>query len=147
MTREEAARILDPKTTEEAYNDITYGYASKYWFSKWYNAKSEACKMGAEALRELDAKEKQKPMTEWISVKDRLPDDEQEVLVIAHGWDGRLVYVGSHKRVEAQKSWLTGITNKSSEWSLWGWSYLKEPMVTHWMPLPEPPKEEVNGVD
>ena len=142
MTREEAARILDPKTTEEAYNDITYGYASKYWFSKWYNAKSEACKMGAEALRELDAKEKQKPMTEWISVKDRLPDDEQEVLVIAHGWDGRLVYVGSHKRVEAQKSWLTGITNKSSEWSLWGWSYLKEPMVTHWLPMPEPPKED-----
>ena len=40
-------------------------------------------------------------MSEWISVKDRLPDDEQEVLVIAHGWDGRLVYVGSHKRVNA----------------------------------------------
>ena len=79
---------------------------------------------------------------EWISVNDRLPDDEQEVLVIAHGWGGRLVYVGSHKRVEAQKSWLTGITNKSSEWSLWGWSYLKEPMVTHWMPLPNPPKGE-----
>ena len=79
---------------------------------------------------------------EWISVDDRLPDDEQEVLVIAHGWGGRLVYVGSHKRVEAQKSWLTGITNKSSEWSLWGWSYLKEPMVTHWMPLPQPPKGE-----
>ncbi len=79
---------------------------------------------------------------EWISVKDRLPSDEQDVLVIAHGWDGRLVYVGSHKRVEAKKSWLTGITNKSSEWLLWGWSYLKEPMVTHWMPLPQPPKGE-----
>ncbi len=79
---------------------------------------------------------------EWISVDDRLPSDEQDVLVIAHGWGGRLVYVGSHKRVEAQKSWLTGITNKSSEWSLWGWSYLKEPMVTHWMPLPQPPKGE-----
>ena len=79
---------------------------------------------------------------EWISVEDRLPSDEQDVLVIAHGWGGRLVYVGSHKRVEAQKSWLTGITNKSSEWLLWGWSYLKEPMVTHWMPLPEPPKGE-----
>ena len=78
----------------------------------------------------------------WISVKDRLPSDEQDVLVIAHGWGGRLVYVGSHKRVEAQKSWLTGITNKSSEWSLWGSSYLKEPMVTHWMPLPQPPKGE-----
>ena len=79
---------------------------------------------------------------EWIQVKDRLPSDEQDVLVIAHGWDGRLVYVGSHKRVEAKKSWLTGITNKSSEWLLWGWSYLKEPMVTHWMPLPQPPKGE-----
>ena len=79
---------------------------------------------------------------EWISVEDRLPSDEQDVLVIAHGWDGRLVYVGSHKRVEAQTSWLTGITNESSEWSLWGWSYLKEPMVTHWMPLPELPKGE-----
>ena len=79
---------------------------------------------------------------EWISVDDRLPSDEQDVLVIAHGWDGRLVYVGSHKRVEAQKSWITGITNKSSEWLLWGWSYLKEPMVTHWMPLPEKPKGE-----
>ena len=79
---------------------------------------------------------------EWISVDDRLPSDEQDVLVIAHGWDGRLVYVGSHKRVEAQKSWLTGITNKSSEWLLWGWSYLKDPMVTHWMPLPQPPKGE-----
>ena len=80
---------------------------------------------------------------EWISVDDRLPSDEQDVLVIAHGWDGRLVYVGSHKRVEAQKSWITGITNKSSEWLLWGWSYLKEPMVTHWLPLPEPPKEGI----
>lgn len=79
---------------------------------------------------------------EWISVTERLPEDEQEVLVIAHGWGRRLVYVGSHKRVEAQKSWLTGIANKSSEWSLWGWSYLKEPIVTHWMPLPQPPKGE-----
>ena len=39
-------------------------------------------------------------MSEWVSVRDRLPEDEQEVLVIAHGWDGRLVYVGSHKRAK-----------------------------------------------
>lgn len=31
---------------------------------------------------------KGEPVQEWISVNDRLPDDEQEVLVIAHGWDG-----------------------------------------------------------
>lgn len=122
MTREEAIYWIENLTG--------------YWDGKYREARD----MAIAALRELDAKEK--PMNEWISVKDRLPEDEQEVLVIAHGWDGRLVYVGSHKRVEAQKSWLTGITNESSEWSLWGWSYLKEPIVTHWMPIPQPPKGE-----
>ena len=77
---------------------------------------------------------------EWISVKDRLPENEQEVLVISHGWGGRLLYVGTYKKIESEKSWLTGITSKASDWSLWGWSYLREPQVTHWMPLPELPE-------
>lgn len=77
----------------------------------------------------------------WISVKDRMPEPEQEVLVIAHGWSGRLLYIGSYQRMEAQTSWLTGVTSKASDWSLWGWSYLREPEVTHWMPLPDPPKD------
>ena len=77
----------------------------------------------------------------WISVKDRLPENEQEVLVISHGWGGRLVYVGTYKKIESETSWLTGITSKASDWSLWGWSYLREPQVTHWMPLPELPEE------
>ena len=78
---------------------------------------------------------------EWISVKDRLPENEQEVLVISHGWGGRLVYVGTYKKIDSETSWLTGITSKASDWSLWGWSYLREPHVTHWMPLPELPEE------
>lgn len=77
----------------------------------------------------------------WISVKDRLPKNEQEVLVISHGWGGRLLYIGTYKRIESKTSWLTGITSKASDWSLWGWSYLREPQVTHWMPLPELPEE------
>lgn len=77
----------------------------------------------------------------WISVKDRLPENEQEVIVISHGWGGRLVYAGTYKKIESETSWLTGITSKASDWSLWGWSYLREPQVTHWMPLPEPPEE------
>ncbi len=75
----------------------------------------------------------------WISVKDKLPEPEQDVLVIARGWSGRLLYIGSYQRMEAETSWLTGVTSKASDWSLWGWSYLREPEVTHWMPLPEPP--------
>lgn len=78
---------------------------------------------------------------EWISVKDRLPEEGQEVLVISHGWEGRLVYIGEHTRIESETSWLTGITSKASDWLLQGWSYLREPQVTHWMPFPELPEE------
>lgn len=77
----------------------------------------------------------------WISVRERLPKPEQEVLLIAHGWKGQLLYIGRLRHLEAETSWLTGIKSMGSEWSIDGWSYLKEPLVTHWMPLPEPPKE------
>ena len=117
---------------------------SHFWYGVSHDIFSEPVTTYAKLAIEALEKEKESGVTvqEWISVDDRLPSDEQDVLVIAHGWGGRLVYVGSHKRVEAQKSWLTGITNKSSEWLLWGWSYLKEPIVTHWMPLPKPPEGE-----
>lgn len=82
------------------------------------------------------------PVPQWISVKDRLPEAEQEVLVISRGWGDRLLYVGQYKKMEAQTSPLTGITSKESDWLLWGWSYMKKPQVTHWMPLPELPKGE-----
>ena len=63
-------------------------------------------------------------MSDWISVKDRLPENEDEVLIyMGHyevGWYSREVWRGV------------------DEWRL-------EP--THWMPLPEPPAEKVNPTD
>lgn len=77
----------------------------------------------------------------WISVRERMPEPDQDVLLIAHGWKGQLQYIGRLRHMEAETSWLTGITSMESEWSIEGWSYLKTPFVTYWMPLPEPPKE------
>ena len=58
----------------------------------------------------------------WISVKDRLPDVEMEVLVF-DGYD-----IG------------TGYLKENYEWFLFSENlYIK---ITHWMPLPEPPKKE-----
>ena len=101
------------------------------------------CKMfdvaldAAEAISQLEA---QQPR--WISVGERLPEEDQEVLLIAHGWEPQSMYIGHLHHVEAETSWLTGITSKESEWSISGWSYLRAPEVTHWMPLPQSPEEE-----
>ena len=93
-----------------------------------------------DALAYIQQLEEQQPR--WISVKDRLPEPDQEVLLIAHGWRGQLLYIGRLHHEEAETSWLTGITTMESEWRINGWSYLKTPLVTHWMPLPELPEEE-----
>ena len=60
---------------------------------------------------------------EWISVKDRLPDHYKNVL--AFGNEGIIIaqYYG-----EDFGNWATTM-NKSSD------------HITHWMPLPKPPKE------
>lgn len=79
---------------------------------------------------------------EWIPVTERLPEPDKEVLLIVHGWEDRLYYTGCLHRQEAERSWLTGIESKASDWAICGFSYLREPIVTHWMPLPPPPKGE-----
>ena len=69
--------------------------------------------------------------SEWISVKDRLPETDGEYLIRkVHYWTdtdgyskmGVSVYVQSHENPWKEVGNLC--------------------MVTHWMPLPEPPKEE-----
>lgn len=60
---------------------------------------------------------------EWIPVSDRLPDDAKEVLIYYRHDDG------SHNIDTDQYGEL-------------GWSFYRDENVTHWMPLPAPPKEE-----
>lgn len=64
---------------------------------------------------------------EWISVKDRLPELGERVICT----DGDAVF--EQYRVE-----------NSCVYGMWDRCGLKSPMqeVTHWMPLPEPPKGE-----
>ena len=62
------------------------------------------------------------PVQKWISVKDRLPEEEGLYLVAV---------VNDHERRYSKTAWYHGHGN----WFL-------HQKVTHWMPLPEPPKEE-----
>ena len=63
----------------------------------------------------------------WIPVTERLPDTCNPVLICLHwGLDDYEITVGEY--------W--GNSKGSPGWGIF------DPYVTHWMPLPEPPKEE-----
>lgn len=60
----------------------------------------------------------------WVSVEERLPDEPCEVLACVYGKVGIAWY--SDKCFETPSGMVF---------------YVAENAVTHWMPLPEPPKE------
>lgn len=62
---------------------------------------------------------------EWISVKDRLPENDQRVLCFN--------YNGEYKVL--RWNYIDWMWNSGIEW-------LKEDYVLFWMPLPQPPKGE-----
>ena len=71
-----------------------------------------------------------KPMPTWISVDDRLPEDDGKYLVAT----------------SCGKQWMGNynLPPKPNEWMLNGWSMNGgwHPFdITHWMPLPDAPKE------
>ena len=68
----------------------------------------------------------------WISVKDQLPDDQQEILT----------YWAEKKMIDAQTYYLEYGT--PGQWWMFGWQnhLLSSGRITHWMPLPEPPGVE-----
>lgn len=70
-------------------------------------------------------------MSKWISVKDRLPNHHDMVLVWMEGKDcPDYVSMAFWAKTEGW-GWTKGDGNKAND--LWG-------TVTHWMPLPEPPE-------
>lgn len=92
-------------------------------------------------------------MNEWISVKDRMPEENEKndkkryVLVFIperEGCSQNGIYIATLKHVSEDDGTgnFWGIRTEESDWEIWSWSYFENPIVTHWMPLPEPPKGE-----
>ena len=122
MTREEAIRILDPVTTGEALAEIEYynGFSGK---TAAVQAVSDACVLAVAALREQGDRR-------WIPVTERLPKKDGQYLCNYHFGKYRgmtftsvLDYYATDSVPHFQHT-LGDTTMK----------------VTHWMPLPEPPK-------
>jgi hypothetical protein len=62
-------------------------------------------------------------MSEWISVKDRLPKVGERVIVVYE--------------YEANPKKYVGVAQYFSDF----WPWKEDRVITHWMPLPDVPKE------
>jgi len=71
-------------------------------------------------------------MAEWISVKDRLPKDDEVVIVMRYG--------------DPDKEYSLAVyISDAGNWCIQpfrGVWYHSRSYVTHWMPWPEPPEQE-----
>ena len=82
------------------------------------------------------------PKIEWISVDERLPEKETNVLCFVPRADGNVqhgIYVGQLRKVKANDGSgnIFGIPTEECDWTLWGWSYYEHPTIVAWWPLPE----------
>ena len=65
-------------------------------------------------------------MTDWISCKDRLPCHHYPVLTYAINGHNKVDHI-TEDRIGTDGNWTLSLPGD-------GW------VITHWMPLPEPPK-------
>ena len=84
-------------------------------------------------------------MSEWISVKDKLPEKPGHYLVLTNVnyWHGGCMdknpeFFGTTKGYEGTTMSVLDCFFDSTL----SWNRVPNCHVTHWMPLPEPPKEE-----
>ena len=73
---------------------------------------------------------------EWISVKDKLPPHNHDVLVYRPDMAMKILvdnYYGYYGEDDAE--WHEG-------WAKYGKDIHNNLLITHWMPLPQPPKGE-----
>lgn len=82
-----------------------------------------------EYIKQLEAR-----VPRWISVEERMPEVDCNVLVYA---------TGEYDSVVA----ITSLTNKLHGFNITGWRdpwmcFFHDYAITHWMPLPNSPKEE-----
>lgn len=95
---------------------------------------SEICQLAAKNADMYDeiADLKDK-LPRWISTEDRLPDTEDNVLVIASG--------RATEHVRMERAYLLGCYTDNEGWIIDGWEEWENPTVHYWMQLPEAPEE------
>ncbi len=118
MTIKEAIRILDPETSKEAL--LPYAYDSH----QRRKVVDEACRIAVDELRKQ----------QWISVKDRLPEQElQQAINENRACFDIEVIVMIAGALYPTVLFYNGVEFTDGQDNIYA--------VTHWQPMPEPPKE------
>lgn len=78
-------------------------------------------------------------MTEWIGLKERLP--EQDIDIRCNGKRKAIKVLTAAKNA---KGWTIRTKVRFWSWDAKSWIW-RDPSggITHWMPLPEPPEDEI----
>lgn len=92
-------------------------------------------------------------MGEWISVKERLPEEHDSIFERFYGtekWKPGMFRKTSVRVLVAVKDEngnkaVMDTSTCDGKWSVQGVLSIFNYTVTHWMPLPEPPKEDDHG--
>jgi len=77
-------------------------------------------------------------MHKWISVKDRLPEDGQQVIIFIFVENGAVSERGTSSDYKDMK---IAHHQPSNRWYSYDNGMVSSHAVTHWMPLPEPPEQ------
>lgn len=108
------------------------------------NSFAKMCHNAADAIEDLefacnryekDYKALCAYLSKWIPVTERLPKPETEVMVAFDDGEVWAVWQNWELYGDGENPFAYA---KDAEWKAWH-------TVTHWMPLPEPPKEEYDG--
>lgn len=97
-----------------------------------YSGKRCTVELSTDTLAYIGKLEAQ--VLKWISVEERLPEDDVDVLVYA---------IGNNENSCVA---MTSYTHNMHGYNIEGWRspwqyFFYERKITHWMPLPEAPKE------
>lgn len=122
------------KELREAEKEAKELYTNPYRFVPYYGKAAdiiEALEFTCD-IYDKDYKALWEYVPKWIPVEERLPDKSGNYLTAFEDGSAMAVNEFMHPR-----GWLTEEGHKANPNGKWYWGG-----VTHWMPLPEPPKEK-----